>query len=272
MKKFISTLAASLMAVSALTAVSASAINVETDNTLTITTESLKTAITADNGTVIPAGATSVTVSISGNTGFSAKSVKLDVGSADVIVDESDMPIVDSGSVIGDSTVGSAENNGIVVLASASAEENTSDGDIFTFYVSDSSADVSIIEVDPRVKVGSEVSPMATRYSYQLGDVNGDKYIDSVDSSYILSAIATYKEETMNNYAILPVSQANQYLIYYFPYRTPRKAEVADVDENGYITTQDSDFVMNYYAAMAVGNPVNTDTMAYTGEWRYYSE
>lgn len=270
MKKFISTLVASLMAVSAFTAVSASALNVETNNALVITTESLKTAITADNGTVIPAGATSVTVSISGNTGFSAKSVKLDVGSANVIVDESGMPVVDSGDVLGNSLISSAENNGVVMLVSASAEENTSDGDMFTFYVSDSSADVSVIAVDPQIEAESMAMPFSTRYSYQLGDVNGDKYIDSIDATYILSAISTYTEK--NNDDVLPVSTANQNISLYFPYYTPRKAEVADVNESGSITNLDAQFVMNYYAAMATNGEVDPKTMGYTSEWRYYWE
>lgn len=270
MKKIISTLAASLMAVSTLTAVSASALNVKTDNIFAITTESLKTAITADDGTVIPAGATSVTVSISGNTGFTSKSVKLDVGSADVIVDESGLPVVDSGAVIGDSVIGSAENNGVVMLAAASAEENTADGDMFTFYVLDSSADVSIIAIDPQVEVESMAMPFATRYSYQLGDVNGDKYINSVDATYILSAISTYTEDTNDD--VLPVSTVNQNVSYYFPYYTPRKAEVADVNESGSITNRDAQFVMNYYSAMATDGKVDPKTMGYAGEWRYYWE
>ncbi|MDE5770197.1 MAG: hypothetical protein K2I06_01015 [Ruminococcus sp.] len=270
MKKFISTLAASLMAVSAFTAVSASALNAEKNNALVITTESLKTAITAENGTVIPAGATSVTVSISGNTGFSGKSVKLDVGSADVIVDEAGMPVVDSGDVLGNSLISSAENNGVVMLVSASAEENTSDGDMFTFYIADSSADVSVIAVDPQIEAESMAMPFATRYSYRLGDVNGDKYIDSIDASYILSAISTYTEDTNDD--ALPVSKANQNLSHYFPYHTPRKAEVADVNESGSITNLDAQFVMNYYSAMATNKEVDPKTMGYAGEWRYYWE
>lgn len=269
MKKIISTLAASLMAVSSLAAFSASAVNAE-ENVVSIKTETLSADVTADNGAIIPSGATAVTVSISNNSGFVAKSVKLDVGSADVIVDESGNLVVDSGKVIEDSIIGSAENNGIVMLASASAKENTSDGDIFTFYVSDSSADVSIIAIDPQVEAESVAMPFATRYSYQLGDVNGDKYINSVDATYILSAISIYEEDVNDD--ALPVSKANENILLYFPYNTPRKAEVADVNESGSITNLDAQFVMNYYSAMATGGEVDPKKMGYAGEWRYYWE
>lgn len=267
MKKIISTLAASLMAVSTLTAVSAPALNVKTDNTFAITTESLKTAITADDGTVIPAGATSVTVSISGNTGFTSKSVKLDVGSADVIVDESGLPVVDSGAVIGDSVIGSAENNGTVVLVSASAEENTSDGDIFTFYVSDSSADVSVIEIDPQVKTENLATPFAIRYSYLIGDVNGDKYVNAVDATSILSAIATYKNEKHSD--AIPLNEVKNNLKKYFPYNTPQFAETADCNEDTLVTPYDAECVSNYYAAAATSGVFDFDKVAYAGEVRY---
>lgn len=267
MKKFISTLAASLMAVSALTAVSASALNVKADNTFAITTESLRTAITADDGTVIPAGATAVTVSISNNSGFVGKSVKLDIGSANIIMDESGLPVVDSGAVIGDSVIGSAENNGIVVLVSASAEENTSDGDMFTFYVSDSSADVSIIEIDPQAKIENMATPFATRYSYIIGDVNGDKYVNAVDASSILSAIATYKNEKYSD--AIPLNEVKNNIKKYFPYDTPQFAETADCNEDKLVTPYDAECVSNYYAAAATDGVFEFSKVAYAGEVRY---
>lgn len=209
MKKTISTLAASVMAVCSLASVSASA----TDNTnqIDITTETIETSIVADNGVIIPSGATAVTVSISGNTGFSAKGVKLDIGECDVISDVNGTPVVDSGDVIGDSIVGAMENDGVMMIASASADESTEDGDIFTFYVSGESDDISVIDIDPVINTAS---PMAVRYRYMIGDATGNGVIDLMDASEILTAVSTYQSES--NSENLPVSTANANLSHYF--------------------------------------------------------
>lgn len=275
MKKFISTLAASLMAVSALTAVSASALNVKTDNTLTITTKSIKNEVTADNGTVIPAGATSVTVSISGNTGFSGKSVKLDIGSADIIVDESGTPIVDSGDVLGNSLISSAENNGIVMLAAASADELNSNGEMFTFYVTSDSAEVSVIDVDAEVAVTDAVMPMASLHSYKIGDVTGDGYINAIDSTHILMAIDEYRKTigaAENADVSLPVYVANGSLTKYFPYDSIERAETADCDKNNMIKKDDAQYVLEYYAKLSVGKAPEDIHIAHVGEKVYWIE
>lgn len=81
MKKIISSLAASLMAVSTITSVSVSAENTEKENILSVSTEILSESVIIDN-TVIPAGTSAVTVSISGNNGLSSSSAKLVVGDA----------------------------------------------------------------------------------------------------------------------------------------------------------------------------------------------
>ncbi len=272
MKKFVSTLAASLMAVSALTAVSASALNVKTDDTLTITTESLKNAVTADNGTVIPAGVKSVTVSISGNTGFSGKSVKLDIGSADIIVDESGTPVVDSGDVLDNSLISSAENNGIVMLAAASADELDSDGELFTFYVASDLAEVSVIDVDAEVAVTDAVMPMASLHSYKIGDVTYDGYINSIDSTHILMAIDEYRKTigaAENADVSLPVYVANSNLSKYFPYDPIEFAEAADCDKNDMIKEDDAQNVLKYYAELSVGKDPKDVHIEYVGEVVY---
>lgn len=268
MKKFFSTLAASLMAVSALTAVSASAVNAEKD-VVSITTETLSAAITADNGTVIPSGATAVTVSISNNSGFVGKSVKLDIGSDDAIIDESGNLVVDSGDVLGDSLIGSAENNGIVMLAAASADELNSDGDMFTFYVSDSSADVSIIAIDPQIQIAPEnqVMPFATRYSYLIGDVNLDGYVNSIDASNILSAVSTYEDESFGG--VLTVDIANSNLLHFFPYDTPRFAQSANCTDDNYITRYDAQCVMNFYMAASTDEQYDFEKVCHAGETGY---
>lgn len=273
MKKFVSTFAASLMAVSALTAVSASALNIKANNALAITTDFLKTSITADNGTVIPAGAISVTVSISGNTGFSAKSVKLDVGSADVIVDESGSPVVDSGDVLGNSLIGSAENNGIVMLASASADELKSDGEMFTFYVASDSAEVAIIDVDVEVAVTDDIMPMASLHSYIIGDVSGNGYINSIDSTHILMAIKEYRDTIGagdDDDVSLPVGVANGNLSKYFPYDSIERAEAADCDKNDEIDEDDAGYVLEYYSELAVGKNPEDIHIEHVGEVVFY--
>ncbi|MDE6783996.1 MAG: hypothetical protein K2J26_01265 [Ruminococcus sp.] len=265
MKKIISTLAATMMAATSFSAFSAFA---SEENVISLSSASLNSAITTDDGTVIPVGATAITVTISNNTGFYNKSVKFDAGSADIIVDEAGVPVVDCGSVLKESVIGASENNGVMMIATASAEISSGDGDIFTFYVNSNSDDVSVTDVDSVCPAKNATYAVAGRPYYIIGDIDNDGYINSSDASFILSAVSRYKEKYHDD--VLPVPLANSDLTYYFPSHTPAKAEVADCNENGYITRYDAECAMNYYSAMATGKDADTDTMGYCGEIRYY--
>lgn len=68
MKKIISAISASVLAVSALPVVTASAVNHSEENILSVSAETVSEALTVDE-TVIPAGAVAVTVNIADNSG-----------------------------------------------------------------------------------------------------------------------------------------------------------------------------------------------------------
>ncbi|MBO5319220.1 MAG: hypothetical protein J6B01_05365 [Ruminococcus sp.] len=267
MKKIIPTLAAAMMAAASLSAFSAFASD---ENAISLSSVSLGSAITTDDGTVIPAGATAVTVNISNNTGFYSKAVKFDAGLADIIVDEAGVPVVDCGSVLKESVIGASENDGVMMIAASSAEISSSDGDIFTFYVNSNPEDVSVTAIDPSYPVENTAAPTAIRCYYTIGDIDHDDKVDPTDASFIQIALKKCQERRKDD--VLPVDVANADRTYYFPSHTPEKAEAADSNENGHISNYDVQCVMNYYTALSTGAEIDTDKTGYCGERRYYNK
>ena len=261
MKKIISTFVAPLMAVSAINVIAASAIDNTNENNYYLTTSELETAVVASDGTVIPAGSKAVTVNVSENTGFVSKSVMLDIGSANIIVGADNFPIVEKGEVIGDSIISCAENNGNVMIASASVDTNNSDGEMFTFYVSPTDQNILIVDIDTQINL---VMPRASWHSYCVGDVDNSGSINASDASSVLYAISVYEDEFNDN--ILPLWRANSYISMYFPYNTPAFAEVADSNRSKTISNYDATCIMNYYSTMAVGGTPEFSSCAYVGE------
>ena len=276
MKKFMSTIIASAMTVSAITAITASAINVVEKNSLSVSTETVDSAIIVE-GTKIPAGAVAVTVNVSNNAGFSSSSTNISLGNAYTpITDENDMLVVESGSAIGDSFICGSANGELVNVATASGEDNLYNGEMFTFYVSvNALSDDDTIEI---VNTESENISSITRKAvensrvggyYCVGDVNNDGSIDSSDSSHILSAVY------INNDSMISISEANANLSHYFPNAANIVcAEAAnpicsytDSDNNGYIDDTelyacisgghinegDADDILVYYTLAATG-------------------
>jgi hypothetical protein len=264
MKKFMSVLAASVMAVSALSVFSASAAVEE--NFLSINTEVITEAFTTTDGTVIPAGTTAVTLNISDNTGFDSFTTKLNIGSAELIVDEDGTPVYTAGDVLENAMVASATNNGLVSVVSASSEEIDFDGELITFYISSGFVGASILDEDLESFTGYAASPASTLISYTIGDVNQDGAIDAVDASGILHAIDVYK----NDYKIssrpnLTVSFANLHKSEMLPYAST--AEAADADINDVINDTDAENVLDYYSQKSVG--ITNPHVAHVGELKY---
>ncbi len=260
MRKLISTIAASAMALSALTAISASAANAPQNNGFDVATEVLSSAVTASDGTVIPAGTTAITVSISGNTGFSSVMTKLDIASADVIVGEDGSPVVDAGEALGDSLISGAECNGIVAFAAASADENTADGDVFTFYA-DNVDSVSIIDNETAEQISSVetgIIPMSSNAGYYVcGDVDNNDSVDSVDASAVLTALKKSSRPS------LAYNTVNVYPKYYFPAISTAKAAFIWTHPDNLEDFNNKDAVVNertateilsYYSAHQVGS------------------
>ena len=219
MKKFVSTLMASVLAVSAFPIVSASA--VETPNTLSVSTEILGESVTVDE-TVIPEGSVAVTVSVSNNDGFSSSTTKLDVNAADVVTDENGRPVFVSGNLLDSSIVKSVEKDNVVAFVSASAEKTYDDGKMFTFFVSDNYSGVDII----REEGNSHIRPAL--YAYRIGDVDDDGYIDAADASDVLGAISTFSGGKVDG-VNLPISEVDAHLSTYFP--RIRYAQAANTDK-----------------------------------------
>ena len=263
MKKVISAIAASVLAVSAFPISSASAIETAPANELSVSTEVLETSITVGD-TVIPAGATAVTVSIDNNAGFNSSTTKLNIGDANVVTDSNGSPVFSSGDVLDNFSIASASKDNLIVVSSASANYTFEDGEMFTFYVSDNYSGATFVDVvDIAVPLEEIVSPLSITYSYHIGDVNDDGIIDSSDASYILQAIYTYADNFDPTHPdapsdfdpddpILPVSIANEDISTYFSHI--HFAQVADTNKTTEIDSYDADNVLAFYSYLSVGH------------------
>ena len=250
MKKVISAIAASVLAVSAFPISSVSATNVSntpTNDVLSMSTEVLETSIIV-NDAVIPAGATAVTVNVSNNTGFDSSATKINVGNANVIVDENGCPVFSTGDVLEDTMVASAKKDNFIVVTSASANETFDNGEMFTFYVSGGSSKMSIVDIEEEL-VDINAQPDRSIYTYFIGDVHHDGHIDAADASTVLHAISLYTPtQSQPN---LTVAIANANLSTYFP--LIHYAQAADPNKTGAITSSDSQCILNFYALTSVG-------------------
>lgn len=271
MKKFISAISASILAVSALPVVTASAVSVE-ENIISVSTETVSETLTVDE-TVIPAGAIAVTVNIAGNSGFISTTTRLDLGAYDVISNEKGTPVAVTGNTTYDSLVTGSVNEEIAVFTTVGTKEDDTDGSIFTFYVNGNNSAISDITVSDFETVGYadiSVSAMSvyslnnTAGYYKIGDVNNDGYIDSVDATVTRMAI----EENGGNKLL--VSTANADLRRFFV-ETTVCAQSADPDLSNSITTLDAEDMMIYYSCAATGKDYSEKSDGHCGEIRYYN-
>lgn len=260
MKKIFSTLIASIMSVSVLTAVSVSAASATDVDALAVSTETVATATTVD-GTSIPAGTVAITVSISNNSGFSTSSVKLDLGSAyDVVLDSEGKPVVSAETALGESLIGSYNKEDIVVITSASVDENTVNGEMFTFYAyadensSDTAINILDSEMDETASAdASGISTCSTTDTRCIcGDINGDGVITAVDAANILSALDLVNRDRLHYDIACEDPQ------YYFPgILSVRAAYIwnfgSDFNESSEVeivpvTSNTSQEILDYYA------------------------
>lgn len=250
MKKFVSLIASTVLTVSSLTVVSASAVE---SNELSITATPVTSNIVADDGTVIPAGVVALTVNINNNYGFDSSATKLDVGMfADVVVNESGRPVVTKGDVLNDFIIASALNNGTIVVSSASDNNTNADGEMFTIYVADNYSGVNIEDITNEVistEIGNTVTTLSTRYTYCIGDVDNDGYINSSDSSQLLYAISQFKDSYPD--AEFTVDFANDHISDYFSFI--RCAEVADTNKDDKIRKADANNILQFYTYISAG-------------------
>ncbi len=263
MKKLISSLTAFIMVATSVSAISVLAADKPID-ILQIKTQTLTNSVTADNGMTVPAGSVAVTVNIKNNAGFNSSANKLIIGNAYSFIADSEIsPAITAGEVMGDSIVCAVENNSEIVVTSASAEYNYSDGEMFTFYLeknnSSNDTSISFAEIsDVAISSASAVSTYSTNDTYLnffYGDVNapftGTFLIDVRDASFVLGTIADYEKETGDKF--LPVNLANSNLDKYFPYAVC--AQTADVDKSGKISEADAKDIMLFYSCASTSSP-----------------
>lgn len=257
MKKIISTLAASLMAVSAFTSVSVSASNVPEINKYTISTSTIENDTVVDE-TTIPAGSVAITVNINNNYGFSSSATKLNVGiSADIVIDESGRPVITKGNVLDDFITASAVKDGTVVVSSASDKETNTNGEMFTIYVANDYSGASVEDITNEsisIKTDDIATPfMNTRYEYYIGDISHNGYINSIDASQLLGAIEDFKEKypAKDPTKDFTVDFADAHLSEYFP--DAHYANVADTNKNNLINKADVNNILQFYSYVATG-------------------
>ena len=146
--------------------------------------ETLANDVVAENGDVVPAGTTALTVSLSGNTGFSDGTFTLTIGEGyEVMTDENGEPLFEKGSLMQDFHVAVAATETNACVAYASADKVNSDGELVTLYLTgNGSEEFKVSELKK-----PEVSPSYVVYSL-VGDANGDGYIGADDAATIYSA------------------------------------------------------------------------------------
>lgn len=88
---------------------------------------------------------------------------------------------------------------------------------------------------------------MTGSIEYMIGDTTGNNGVDARDSTWILSAISD------NGGVPIAVADILDTYTTYMPYA--KCAEAADVDKDGYISSVDSQLVLNYYADMVAEIP-----------------
>jgi len=185
-KKIIAALSAATM-VSACAGVVASA--AEAVNAVNVSYSTVAEIFTAADGTVVPAGATAVTLSIENNTGFSASDITLSA-TADLLGTDG-LVTATNGSAYGNATVSAAQNGSKVVITSASLDDSKNDGTLVTFYTT-SDAEVTVEDAAfksaKQMEDASAIAVCSSDDYYRIGDLNNDDNIDSTDMYYQLNA------------------------------------------------------------------------------------
>ncbi len=94
-----------------------------------------------------------------------------------------------------------------------------------------------------------ETTPtMLGAYEYKVGDVNSDGYVDAVDCSMVWS------ETKDRSYCVDDIKNTYQSI---FP--KAKCAAAPDANQDNWISYEDGDLILQYYADMATGNENNTN-------------
>lgn len=276
MKKLVSLIASTVLTVSSLTAVSSFAVN--NQNELSVSKTVLSSNVTADDGTVIPAGAVAINVNITDNCGFDSSMIKIDLGNNyDVINNAKDMPVLFIGSAMGESRVVASGDNTIAIV-SASTSVTSNDGLLFTIFAYENETvtnnDITVIDSEFSVLAEEDLIPpcaVTSGASYVIGDVNESGSINSSDASQVLHAISIHEQSCDRNCVnpkMLPLEEAKLYQLFYFP-NTTYGAEAADVFKVQKISEACADDILGYYSCISSGKNYSDYYMGHVGEKVY---
>ena len=254
-KKIIAALAAATMVASCAGVVASAD---EAVNAVNVSYSTVAETFTAADGTVVPAGATAVTLSIENNTGFSASDITLNA-TADLLAVDG-MVAATNGSAYGDAIVSAAQNGSKVVITSASLDDSKNDGTLVTFYTT-SDAEVTVEDASFESVKNNEISSQQYDF-YVIGDLNSDEQVNSKDAAIMLSAYNIAEADgsllTTANGKALMVSIAKMNPAKY-KLDSAKKVEAADGNKDGRIMNCDdvnySDVkqLLNYAAATGAG-------------------
>lgn len=260
-KKICSVFAVSMLAATSSSYLTTSATNVEANNKVTFSAEEINEPILLGNKN-ISAGSYAITMSISNNSGFSSSAIKVEIPDGYTPVMDGSKVYTELGTVLEDAIIYGANNGNTIFICTASANETNSNGELYTFYVENNNASERFnIDFDSinffNTQSESDNSNNLRTGNYTIGDVNNDGYIDAVDSSKVLAAIA------INGNIKIKVSTANSNLSYYFPTSNivcARSADPLSPDiyvsddatlDNSNITTADANDILRYYALVS---------------------
>ncbi len=268
MKKVISAIAASVLAVSAFPISSASAIETAPANELSVSTEVLETSITVGD-TVIPAGATAITINANNLTDFNATRTKLEIN-GNVVVGNNDLPVVSKGNLLDNSHIVGFVNEDIAVFSSASADSASGSGELFTFYINSeenvSSDDFEILDCffdDVSVSLENVNQPMGSSAGFYIaGDMNDDDVISVSDAVCVDQALIKAKM------SYLPYNFVNSLPTYYFPYIYVADAAFIYTDFRPITKVNTADVILYYDAVTAGGgtfDPLDIDPLCRLG-------
>ena len=92
------------------------------------------------------------------------------------------------------------------------------------------------------------------RIPYMLGDVNNDYYVNAIDASIVMSAL---HDHGLQRGMAVSVSYVQNNLSDWLP--NAACAVASDANKDGYISYEDADQMMEYYANASTGGSGETD-------------
>ena len=104
------------------------------------------------------------------------------------------------------------------------------------------------------VALSASAATNEQRIPYMLGDANNDYYVNAIDASIVMS---TLHDHGLQRGMAVSVSYVQKNLSDWFP--EAACAVAVDANKDGYISYEDADEMMEYYANASTGGSGETD-------------